>query len=303
MTHTVTAAVAHPYEPGPAARVTPTSIGSIEYTDEGEGPVVMTLHGGMGGHDQSRLLALALLGDHPAYRVLAVSRPGYLGTPLTSGSTPDEQADLFAALLDSLGIKRAIIAAVSAGGPPAIAFAARHPDRCAALILVSTASGTFAVPDFAIRRLRQFQKLVRLPGVARLLGWLGNRQPEKAAARSIRDAEVLKQTLAHSEAGPLLLALQGSIFDRLAQRLPGTLSDTLAFADLLPLPLGSVVSPTLVIHGTSDAVVPFAHGERSAREIGGAELFAVPDGEHVALFTHLDEVRQRVSVFLSRYPA
>jgi hypothetical protein len=37
---------------------------------------------------------------------------------------------------------------------------------------------------------------------------------------------------------------------------------------------------------------------RSAEEIAGAELFAVPGGEHVCLFTHLDEVRAQVERFL-----
>jgi len=48
-------------------------------------------------------------------RVIAVSRPGYLGTPLADGETPEAQADLYAALLDTLGIARA----VSSRSPPA----------------------------------------------------------------------------------------------------------------------------------------------------------------------------------------
>lgn len=300
MTNIVTAAVAGTRAPTPLIYLTRTNLGVIEHTDYGGGMPLMTLHGGMGGVDQSLLLAHALVGTAAHHRLIALSRPGYLGTPLSSGPTASAQADLIAALLDSLGIEKTIVAAVSAGGPSEIEFAARHPDRCAGLILVSTPSGRFDVPEMALRRLGQFQTLVRIPGVASLLGWLNGRAPEKGAAQSIRDPELRMRTLAHPEAGPMLLSLQRSVFTRLKDRLPGTIADTRAFIDMEPLPLSSVRSPTLVIHGESDAVVPFAHGQRSAAEISDAEFFAVPGGEHVSLFTHLDEVRQRVQSFLSR---
>lgn len=279
--------------------LTNTRLGPVEHTDDGDGPAVLALHGGLGGHDQSLLLARALF-PQSGRRIVALSRPGHLATPLTSGPTATASADLYAALLDRLRIDRAIAVAVSAGGPSAIAFAAYHPDRCAGLILVSTPSGRFDVPEMALRRLDQFSKVVRIPGVARLLGWLNGRHPEKGAARSIRDPEVLRQTLAHPEAGPMLLSLQRSIFTRLGERLPGTIADTRAFISLPPLPLAAVRAPTLVIHGDIDAVVPFAHGQRSAAAIPGADFYAVPGGEHVALFTHLDDVRRHVAAFLER---
>jgi len=283
-----------------AARIfrTRTRLGPIEHSDDGDGPALMTLHGGMGGCDQSLLLARALVPDLAARRVIAVSRPGYLGTPLTSGPTVEGSADLCAALLDRLGLDRAVVAAVSAGGPSALAFAARHPDRCAGLILISTPSGRFAAPADVMNRLKQFQILFRIPGVAPLLSWLNKRNPDKAAARSIRDPEMLRRTLADPEAGPLLRALQMSVFDRLSERLPGTIADIRVLSSLPPLPLQSVSAPTLIVHGDGDAVVPLSHAERAAREIAGAAFFKVPAGEHVSLFTHLWEVRRRADVVL-----
>ena len=68
--------------------------------------------------------------------------------------------------------------------------------------------------------------------------------------------------------------------------MPGTLAETMGFATLPPLPFSGVTAPTLVIHGDADKVVPFSHGERSAREIAGAALHVVPGGGHTALFTH-----------------
>jgi pimeloyl-ACP methyl ester carboxylesterase len=43
------------------------------------------------------------------------------------------QADAVAALLDVLGIRTAAVMAVSGGGPCALQFALRHPQRCCAL--------------------------------------------------------------------------------------------------------------------------------------------------------------------------
>lgn len=289
-----------PLSEQPPVLLTDTPRGVVQHTDGGDGPAFLALHGGMGGYDQSLILAEALLGKTPDYRVIALSRPGYLGTPRKSGDGAAEQADLFAALLDTLGIERAVVAAVSAGGPSAIAFAARHPQRCAGLILVSTASGRFDVPDYVLKRLGWFGWLIRVPGLMSLLAWLRGRQPEKAAARAIGDPALVRRTLDHPEAGPLLLSLLASTFDRLAERMPGTLAETMGFAKLRPLPFSEVTAPTLVIHGDADRVVPFSHGERSAREIAGAALHAVPGGGHTCLFTHLDEVRAAARVFLAR---
>ncbi len=116
-----------------------TGRGPVEYAEWGDGPAVLLLHGAMGGYDQGYILGLTV--GEPGYRYVAVSRPGYLGTPLTAGRTPQEQADLCAELLDALGNDRAAGMAVSGGGPCALQFALRHCHRCWALILVSTCSG------------------------------------------------------------------------------------------------------------------------------------------------------------------
>ena len=82
-----------------------------------------------------------------SYRFIAVSRPGYLRTPAEVGKTPEEQADAFAALLDALKVDKAIMTGISAGGPPSMQFALRHPDRCAALLLVSAVTERIPVPE------------------------------------------------------------------------------------------------------------------------------------------------------------
>jgi hypothetical protein len=77
-----------------------TALGVVEYVEIGEGPVVVALHGAMGGWDQNVILAQTI-GDM-GYRYIAMTRPGYLGTPMRSGKSPEQQGDLIAALLDTL---------------------------------------------------------------------------------------------------------------------------------------------------------------------------------------------------------
>jgi pimeloyl-ACP methyl ester carboxylesterase len=271
-----------------------TGCGPVEYVSWGEGPAVLAIHGAMGGYDQSALLAETI--GEPRYRYLAVSRPGYLGTPLTSGHTPEQQADLLAAMLDTLGIGRAALMAVSGGGPAALQFAIRHADRCWGLVLVSTCGGRIEqrVPmAFSV-----ITWLARWPWVVDALRRRTTRDPEGAARRSIADPVVCARTLQDPEAGPLLRALQLSTYDRMARRLPGTRND-IEVTRSTTYPLERVGVPTLVVHGTSDRLVPFdEHGKVLATRIPGAELLAIEGGEHVAIFTHRREVRARVTGFL-----
>jgi pimeloyl-ACP methyl ester carboxylesterase len=282
----------------PATRIVRTEWGPVEISDTGHGRVLVALHGGMGGYEQSWLLARALLGDARGWRVLAVSRPGYLGTPLSSGRTPEEQGDTVAALLDTLGVTKAVVAAVSAGGPAAIAFALRHPARCGGLVLVSTPSGAMPSDPHILRRLASMGRMARVPGFSRLLGWLAGRNPRSTGLRSVRDADLLERTLADPEAGPLMLALQASVFPRLARRVEGTRNDMEQLDALGAMPLQELAVPALVIHGTDDRIVPFAYAQAVADAVPQTRLLRIEGGEHVALFTHLGEVREAMRGFI-----
>ena len=105
---------------------------SIE--EAGQGLPVLVVHGAGGGHDQGMSFARPLV--QRGFHVIAVSRFGYLGTPLPTDASAQAQADAHACLLDALAIPQAAIIGVSAGGPSSMQFAIRHPDRCAALVLL-----------------------------------------------------------------------------------------------------------------------------------------------------------------------
>lgn len=283
----------------PQPVLTATAAGVIEHTDSGTGRTLMTLHGGMGGFDQSWLLARAMLPGLSGLRILALSRPGYLRTPQTVGATPDRQADAYAALLDALGIERTVVAAISAGGPSAIAFAIRHPDRCERLILISAATGPLETAPIYIRRLRQLRLLSAVPGLA---GWMARRRlsdPDGALRRGIPGDAERQRTLEHPAAGPLVLAVLATSFSNLPRRIPGTLTDTVYFQTMASPDYSRIAAPILVIHGDADPTVPAEHAHRILRAAPTSDRLVIPGAGHLALFTHLDDVRDAVASFLA----
>lgn len=280
----------------PPARY-PTHEGTVECSQYGVGPAVLALHGAMGGHDQGIILGRAIIPE--GYRVVAPSRPGYLGTPLSTGRSAAQQADALAALLDMLDIDKTVVAAVSGGGPSAFHFALRHADRCRALILVSTCAGILDTPVPLGFRLGML--LAHLPWVVAMTRRKALSNLDKAASRAIPDAALRRRTLSDPVAGPLYAALQASTFDRMVQRLEGSNND-LAVVRSTTYPLEEIKAPTLVVHGTADRLVPYeAHALQSARRIPGAELLSIEGGEHVSLLTHRDPIAERVREFLNRY--
>ncbi len=63
--------------------------------------------------------------------------------------------------------------------------------------------------------------------------------------------------------------------------------------------LARVDVPTLVIHGDSDRIVPFASaGQRTAQLVKGARLHVIKGGPHAVIWTHADEVTPALVEFL-----
>lgn len=100
-----------------------------------DGELVAVLHGcpdtrhvAMTGDDAARAAGV---------RLLCVNRPGYGGSTW-HGATHASVADDLAAVVAELGRERFAVLGMSVGGGYAVACAARHPDRVAALGLVAT---------------------------------------------------------------------------------------------------------------------------------------------------------------------
>jgi pimeloyl-ACP methyl ester carboxylesterase len=282
----------------PTPQLLRTAAGVIELIDNGAGPTLLALHGGMGGYDQSWLLARSLLSPDENFRILAISRPGYLGTSLKLGATPEEQADLYAVLLDTLKIESALVAGISAGGPSALQFALRHPSRCKGLILVSAATGKLDMPERFHSQLKSMQLFSHIPGLPGLFRRGVLSHAEDAAKRALKDGELARATLAHPEAGPMLLAFQSGVFTKLSERIPGTMNDAGLCRTLVSPPFADLRVPVLVLHGTDDDVVPLIHGKAVAQAAPQARMEPLSGGGHTAIFSHLDAVRSAMRAFV-----
>ena len=244
------------------ARRVRTARGVIEVAEAGSGPVVLVVHGAPGNWRQAISVAEDLAGES---RVLLLSRPGYGRTPLRSGRSPQEQGALYLALLDSLGIDRAVVLGISGGGPSAFALAAAQPDRCAGLLLCC------AVTPHLMLLPPSMLRLAAVPGLWRSLAavsrFVHRVRPSPLDLTALTPVE-------QSLAAQVLPDIERFETDRhQSLRGVGLRNDTrqLTAAVEIPWPSGVLV-PTVVLHGDADEVVPLLHAQAYASVVPGAVL-------------------------------
>lgn len=265
------------------ASVLPTSRGDVQVGREGRGPPVLAIHGGPGGFDQA--LAWCRHLSEGGCEVLAPSRPGYLRTPLQSGSTPESQADLYAAMLDALDIERAAVLAFSSGGPSAVHFAARHPNRTSALFLDTAILLPFTPPINAMQRATfesAFFVWLSHKLVTRRPHWMARLMI--AGVSSAPGKQERRADAAWIKSDPARLRSMQEQFASIApkkHRQAGWINDKANECALAPLPFGAISAPTLIAHGGNDAIVPIDHATAAAAAIRGAELLVVAGGHHI----------------------
>ncbi|RTL63368.1 MAG: alpha/beta hydrolase [Pseudonocardiaceae bacterium] len=285
-------------------KIAHTARGPVEYAVVGTGAPVVVLHGSPGGIDAAELMAGFLPRDEIA--AILLSRPGYLGTPLDGRGTPDDQADLVAALLDELRIDRAGIFSWSGGGPSGYRFAVRHPDRTDALVAFAAVSEAYTLPDQDLATRLMFTSA---PG-RWLMRLLASHQPEQYIRGALSGEgdltkEQLDQRVAEVFADPVkrdfVLAL-GPTAEQDKTRRVGFRNDIDLFAQITTLELEKIIAPTLVVQGTADADLPPEHSYHAAKTIPGTELLTLDTGTHLGLYTHPDAAaaQQRVVDFLLR---
>ncbi|HSV65219.1 MAG TPA: alpha/beta fold hydrolase [Mycobacteriales bacterium] len=102
-------------------------------------------------------------------RVVTPDQRGFGASPL-GGDPPslDTVADDVAALLDSLGVRRAVVGGLSMGGYVAMAFCRRYGDRVAGLVLADTKAAADPEPA-AANRLRIAERVLGEEGSGVLL--------------------------------------------------------------------------------------------------------------------------------------
>ena len=263
-----------------SSSVAMTPSGPVEYAWSGgrEGPVVLYLHGSPGGYDRAPF-------DHPSFRTLSISRPGYLRTPLDVGQAPVEQANAIASLLDALEFPSVLVMGASGGGPCALALAASHPERVERMVLIEPVSHALELPPVpSLMRsdlgAALFSMLMRPPALARML--ILGEDNQRLALRS-------PESRAH-----LTRLVRGNWPP--SRRMRGWENDAAQFRDLDP-PVPFDV-PCLIVHGTRDRNVPFTHSEQLVDLLPNARLHAIEGADHFMPVTHSDTLRAAVLEFL-----
>ena len=273
-----------------------TRCGAIEYQEAGAGVALLAVHGSGGGHDQGMAFARALATQ--GIRVIAMSRFGYLRTPMPADASAAAQADAHVCLLDALGIRRAAVMGGSAGAPSALQMAVRHPDRVSALVLL--------VP-LAYKPGTQADSAPPLPAwvEATMLGLISSDFLFWAALHIARD-QVIKVVLATppellTTASPRERARVNAMLDNILPvsiRAEGLLSDTAVGKHLAPAALESIRVPTLIISARDDRYGTYATAQYTASRIAGAKFVGFDQGGHTWV-GHDDEVMAEISRLLA----
>ena len=268
-----------------------TRCGPIEYQEAGTGTPLLMVHGSGGGHDQGMAFAAKLA--QRGIRVIAMSRFGYLRTPMPADSSPAAQADAHVCLLDALGIAKAAVLGGSAGGPSALQMAIRHPDRVIALVLLVPLAYKPITSVDSAKPLAPWAEalLMRLIG-SDFLFWAG--------LHVARD-QVIQYVLATppeqvSAASPEERARVNAILDHIlpvSNRAAGLRSDSVLGKSLGPSPLDKVRAPTLVVSVRDDGFGTYASAEYTASQIKGARFVGFEHGGHVWV-EHDDEIQKEI---------
>jgi pimeloyl-ACP methyl ester carboxylesterase len=138
----------------------------LHYVDQGQGNVIVMIHGLAGNlHNFTYGVAAPLAQTH---RVICVDRPGcgYSKRPSNADASLEAQADTIVSLLDHLQIESAIFVGHSLGGAISLAAAQRHPNRVKRLALIAPLTHLPDAPSPAFKALD-----VPSPMLRSILGW------------------------------------------------------------------------------------------------------------------------------------
>jgi 2-hydroxy-6-oxonona-2,4-dienedioate hydrolase len=273
-----------------------TRCGAIETQQAGTGLPLLVVHGAGGGHDQGMAFAGALA-QH-GIRVIAMSRFGYLRTPMPADASPAAQADAHMCLLDALGIGQAAVLGASAGAPSAMQMAIRHPNRVSALALIVP----IAYKPSSVRNSAQPLAPWREKMLMRLIGsdflfWAGLH-----VARN----QVIKYVLATppalvAHASPQEQARINAMTEQILPvsiRAKGLRDDSMLGKNLPAYPLDLIRAPTLIISARDDRFGTYANSQYTASQITDAKFIGFEQGGHVFV-GHEETIRAEIIKLLT----
>jgi pimeloyl-ACP methyl ester carboxylesterase len=236
--------------------------GDIAYDLRGNGPALLLLHAfplGMGMWD-AQVEALA-----GRFRVVRFDARGFGGSPPGEGPlTMERIADDAAALLDHLGLSRAVVCGLSMGGYAALAMVRRHADRLRALVLCDTRRGADA-EEARAQRAALAEKVLR----------------EGSGAAAEATLPKLLGRTTHQTRPQVVAAVRRLIEGNPPRGIADALYGLAARADS-GTTLREVQVPTLVLCGEEDVLTPVAEAEALRDGIAGSRLQALAGAGHLS---------------------
>ena len=277
---------------------------SLAYQVFGDGPVELVFVGPMVTHvelfwgmpefkaffDQLATFCRILLFDKAG---------GGLSDPIPKVRLLEERAAEIEAVMDAVGFGKPVLFGMSEGGPQAIMFAAKRPERTRALILYDSFA---AVPGGSWDDLERDPAELR----ARLVLELGE-DYTPSMKQIARFQEFSRVALSAWGSGAAAKAMFPSVrsmrqlgmLERMSAS-PGMLRATLESnlrIDVRPI-LPTLTAPTLVIHAREDTM-PVQFGRYLAAHIPGARYLEVEGVDHAPWFTEPDKILTGIEEFLT----
>lgn len=246
---------------------------TIAYEDTGGGgPAVILSHGFLMDHSMFDAQVAALRGTH---RVVTWDERGFGGTRATGEFTYWDSANDVLALMDHLGIEKAVVGGMSQGGFLSLRVALTAPERVRALILIDTQAGTEA-PE-TVEPYNQLHS-----------AWVAH------------GAAAVQDVIAGIILGP---GEWGEWFAKWAAMEPDQFTaafNCLMHRDDITGRLGEITCPALIIHGTADVAIPMEKAEVLRDRLAGpTTLVPIDGGPHAANMTHPAPVNEAIARFLS----
>ncbi|MBF9317741.1 alpha/beta fold hydrolase [Mycobacteroides chelonae] len=190
-------------------------------------------------------------------------------------------------ILDTLGIERAHIVGNSWGGMIGGTFAALHPGRAGASVLMNATASR--------ANMRQTVEFRLLTEIVRLLG----RFREPLTTRAVK-----------AFVGPTIMRERPQVEQAIRAELRDLNVDSVYWAVNSVVParpdqrelFGRISTPILVVAGREDPTFPVAETELMAEAIPGAEFVIMENTGHLAALERPDEVNALIDEFLKRHP-
>jgi pimeloyl-ACP methyl ester carboxylesterase len=246
----------------------------VHYKEAGQGdPTLILLHG-FGASVFSWREVMEPLGELGT--VVAFDRPafGLTERPLSwetdaNPYTPEAQVDLVIGLMDAFSVEQAVLVGNSAGGTVAVNVALAHPKRVMSLVLVDAAIYVGGGAPSWIRPLLHAPQVDRLgPLLARRIAVSG----DDFLASAWHDPSRITPEIRDGYRKPL----RAENWDRALWELTKASSE----ADLAAR-IEGLDTPSLVITGDDDRIVPTEQSIRLADALPQAELVVIPDCGHL----------------------